>query len=83
MIKNYYIYKNDKLGQFTEPFYLPYPEEDIKEILISSVRSGNHPEHPEELSFFKFMSVDSKTGDVVPCLEFIMSLAEILERKNG
>lgn len=83
MIKNYYVYKNDKLGQFTDPFYLPFPEEDIREVVVSSVLSGNHPEHPEELSLYRFMKVDSKDGSIVPCLEFIVSLSEILGAKNN
>lgn len=78
MIKNYYTYKNDKVGIFLEPFMIPNPKDNIKELILNSVKMGNKPDHAEELSLYYLGSMDDKTGVFVSNVEFICSLSEAL-----
>lgn len=79
MIRKYFAYKNDKLGVFNDPFFLPYPIEDVKEVVSVAVRSGQGPAHGEELSLYLLGSMDDKTGIFVPGIEFICSLSEFMD----
>ena len=79
MIRKYYAYKNDKLGVFNDPFFLPYPSEDVREVVSVAVRSGQGPAHAEELSLYLLGSMDDKTGIIVSSVEFICSLSEFLD----
>ena len=79
MIRKYFAYKNDKLGVFNDPFFLPYPIEDVKEVVSIAVRSGQGPAHSEELSLYLLGSMDDKTGIFVPGVEFICSLSEFMD----
>lgn len=75
MIKNFYIYKNNKLGVFNDPFYSPYSETEIKELIERGCKSGQI-EHFEELSLFKIFTMDDKTAEIKEKLEFILDLAQ-------
>ena len=79
MIRRYFAYKNDKIGVFNDPFFLPYPLEDVKEVVSVAVRSGQGPAHAEELSLYLLGSMDDKTGLIVPSVEFICSLSEFMD----
>lgn len=79
MIRKYFAYKNDKVGVFNDPFFLPYPVEDVKEVVSVAVRSGQGPAHADELSLYLLGSMDDKTGLIVPSVEFICSLSEFLD----
>lgn len=79
MIRHYYAYKNDKVGVFNDPFFLPYPVEDVKEVVSVAVRSGQGPSHGEELSLYMLGTMDDKTGEFTPSIDFICSLSEFLD----
>ena len=81
MIKNFFAYKNDKVGFFCDPFALPYNDEnEVRELAARAVKTGQI-ERPEELSLYHVFSLNDKTGDVVPNVAFIVSLSEFIE--NG
>ena len=82
MIRRYFSYKNDKIGVFNDPFFLPYPLEDVKEVVSVAVRSGQGPAHGEELSLYLLGSMDDKTGIFVPGIEFICSLSQFMDFKT-
>lgn len=79
MIRKYFAYKNDKLGVFNDPFFLPYPIEDVKEVVSVAVRSGQGPAHADELSLYLLGTMDDKTGLIVPSVDFICSLSEFID----
>lgn len=79
MIRHYYAYKNDKIGVFNDPFFLPYPVDDIREVVSQAVRSGQGPAHAEELSLYMLGYMDDKTGVFKPSVEFICSLSEFMD----
>lgn len=75
MIKNYYIYKNNKLAVWNEPFYSPYETSDLIEIIARGCKSGQIKNY-EELSLYKLFKFDDKTGEITKKEpEFILDLA--------
>ena len=76
MKKKLYQYKNDKVGFFMDPFYLPYDEADVKEFVRQGVMTGNAPANFEELSLYCFGIMDDKSGDFEPLHDFVCSLSE-------
>lgn len=79
MIKAYYAYKNDKVGYFTDPFTLPYADDDqVIEVCSRAVKSGQ-VQHAEELSLYHVYTMDDKNGEIVPGLSFIVSLSEFID----
>lgn len=76
MIKTYYIYKNNKLGVWNEPFYTPYEKADLIELIARGCKSGQIKNF-EELSLFKVFTLDDKTGKIIDDQqEFILDLAQ-------
>lgn len=80
MIKKYYIYKNNKLGCYNEPFTTPYQINDQIEMIRRAIES-NQIQNYEELSLYKLFELDDKTGEVKNGLEFIIDLST-LSKKN-
>lgn len=76
MIKTYYIYKNNKLGVWNEPFYTPYETTDLIELIARGCKSGQIKNF-EELSLYKIFKLDDKTGKITEdSQEFILDLAQ-------
>lgn len=75
MIKNYYIYKNNKIGVYNDPFFSPYEESEIKELIERGCKSGQIS-HYEELSLYKIFTMDDKTAEIQQKLEFVIDLAQ-------
>ena len=76
MKKTYYMYKNNKLGVWNEPFYTPYEKADLIEIIGRGCKSGQIKNF-EELSLFKVFTLDDKTGKIIDDeQEFILDLAQ-------
>lgn len=76
MKKCLYQYKNDKVGFFMDPFYLPYKDADVIEFVRQGVMTGNCPPNVEELSLYLFGIMDDKSGEFEYKHDFIVSLSE-------
>lgn len=81
MIKNYYIYKNNKLGVYNDPFFSPYEENEIKELIERGCKSGQIKNF-EELSLYKIFTIDDKTAEIKQNLEFVIDLAQFKFEEN-
>lgn len=74
MKKNYYIFKNNKLGNFLEPFFTPYENEDIIEMISRGCKDGEIKNF-EELSLYKIFTMDDKNGTIEYDLNFLIDLS--------